>query len=127
MFQRILSGMLGNASQVSVEDLNREYGRLLIDSENIELGFVLIRDVFIFTNKRLILVDKQGLTGKKIEYMSITYKSISRFSIETAGNFDLDAELKIWISGEQKPSVERQFNQSVNVYDVQKVLASYVL
>lgn len=127
MFQRILSGMLGNASQVSVEDLNREYGRLLIDSENIELGFVLIRDVFIFTNKRLILVDKQGLTGKKIEYMSIAYKSISRFSIETAGNFDLDAELKIWISGEQKPSVERQFNQSVNVYDVQKVLASYVL
>lgn len=127
MFQRILSGMLGNASQVSVEDLNREYGRLLIDSENIELGFVLIRDVFIFTNKRLILVDKQGLTGKKIEYMSIAYKSISRFSIETAGNFDLDAELKIWISGEQKPSVERQFNQSVNVYDVQKILASYVL
>jgi len=54
--------------------------------------------LFIFTNKRLILVDKQGITGKKIEYFSVVYKSISRFSIETAGNFDLDAELKIWIS-----------------------------
>ena len=98
-----------------------------MSDEEIELGFRLIRDVFIFTNKRLILIDKQGLTGSKVEYKSITYKSISRFSIETAGTFELDAELKIWVSSEQLPSIKKQFNKSVNVYDVHRVLATYVL
>jgi hypothetical protein len=91
------------------------------------LGFKLLRDTFIFTNKRLILVDIQGITGSKTEYKSITYKSISRFSVETAGTFDLEAELKIWISSEPMPSITKKFNKSVNVYDVQKVLAFHVL
>lgn len=121
------SGLLGNAGEVSQEQLMKDYGKLLIDSETIELGFKLIRDTFIFTNKRLILIDKQGITGSKTEYRSITYKSISRFSVETAGTFDLEAELKIWISSEAEPSIKKQFNKSVNVYDVQKVLAFYVL
>lgn len=123
----LFSALLGNAGAVSQEELRKEYGKLLIEGEEIELGFKLIRDVFVFTNKRLILIDKQGLTGSKVEYKSISYKSISRFSIETAGTFDLDAELKIWVSSEQLPSIKKQFNKSVNVYDVHKVLATYVL
>jgi len=100
-----LSNLLGNAGVATVDELSKEFGNLLTDNETIEIGFKLFRVVFIFTNKRLILVDKQGITGKKIEYLSVVYKSISRFSIETAGNFDLDAELKIWISSEVNPSV----------------------
>ncbi|GGA76982.1 hypothetical protein GCM10008015_16980 [Flavobacterium palustre] len=123
----LFSALLGNAGTVSQEDLLKDYGKLLISGEEIELGFKLIRDVFIFTNKRLILVDKQGLTASKIEYQSISYKSISRFSIETAGTFDLEAELKIWVSSEQHPSIKKQFNKSVNVYDVHNVLATHVL
>ena len=123
----IFSSLLGNAGAVTQEDLLKKYGQLLTDSEEIELGFKLIRDTFIFTNKRLILVDVQGLTGSKTEYKTITYKSITRFSIETAGTFDLEAELKICISSEAQPSIVKQFNKSVNVYDVQKVLAHHVL
>lgn len=123
----LFSAILGNAGAVSQEELKKQYGLLLTDGEEIELGFKLIRDTFIFTSKRLILVDKQGLTGSKTEYKSISYKSISRFSIETAGTFDLDAELKIWVSSELQPSFTKQFNKSVNVYDVQKVLAHHVL
>ena len=121
------SALIGNAGAVSQESLIKEYGKLLIEGESIELGFKLIRDTFIFTSKRLILVEKQGLTGSKIEYKSIIYKSISRFSIETAGTFDLEAELKIWVSSEVNPSIVKQFNKSVNVYDVQNVLAFHVL
>jgi hypothetical protein len=123
----LFSAILGNAGAVSQEELTNKFGQLLTEGEEIELGFKLIRDTFIFTNKRLILVDVQGITGSKIEYKTITYKSISRFSIETAGTFDLDAELKIWISSEVQPSIKKQFNKSVNVYDVQKVLAHHVL
>ncbi|MGD9556013.1 MAG: PH domain-containing protein [Mangrovibacterium sp.] len=123
----LFSSVLGNAGAVGREELMKQYGQLLTEGEEIELGFKLIRDTFIFTTKRLILIDKQGLTGSKTEYKSIVYKSISRFSVETAGTFDLEAELKIWISSEAQPSIIKQFNKSVNVYDVQKVLAHHVL
>ncbi|PSG90431.1 PH domain-containing protein [Aurantibacter aestuarii] len=123
----LFNKLLGNASEVSVEKLNDKYGRLLTDSEDIELGFKLMRDVFMFTNKRLILIDVQGLTGSKIEYKSMPYKSISRFSLETAGTFDLDAELKIWISSENIPSVSKKFNKSIDVYEVHKYLSSKVI
>jgi len=123
----LFSSMLGNAGAVNRDELTKKYNQLLTDGENIELGFKLIRDTFIFTNKRLILVDVQGLTGSKVEYKSVIYKSISRFSVETAGTFDLDAELKIWVSGELLPSIKKQFNKSVNVYEVQKLLADHVL
>jgi len=123
----LFSALLGNAGTVSKEDLTKDFGQLLIQGEEIELGFKLIRDTFIFTSKRLILIEIQGLTGSKTEYKSINYRSISRFSIETAGTFDLDAELKIWISTEAQPSIIKKFNKSVNVYDVQNVLAYHVL
>ncbi len=123
----LLDAVLGNAGVVNSQELTSEYGTLLTEGEIIEVGFKVIRDTFIFTNKRMILVDKQGITGKKTEYKSILYKSISRFSIETAGTFDMDAELKIWISSETIPSIVKTFNKKVNIYDLQKVLANHLL
>lgn len=123
----LFSSILGNAGTVSQEELLEKYNQLLTEGEEIDMGFKLIRDTFIFTNKRLVLINVQGITGSKTEYKSIAYKSISRFSIETAGTFDLEAELKIWVSSETQPSIVKQFNKSVNVYDVQKVLAHHVL
>lgn len=123
----LLNKLMGNASEVSSEKLNEKYGRLLIEDETVELGFKLLRDTFMFTNKRLILIDVQGLTGSKVEYKSLPYKSISRLSLETAGTFDLDAELKIYISSENIPSVSKKFNKSIDVYEVQKYLASKIM
>ena len=123
----LINKILGNASEASSEQLSEKYSRLLIQDEEVELGFKLFRDVFMFNNKILILIDVQGLTGSKIEYKSMPYKSISRFSLETSGTFDLDAELKIWISSENIPSVSKKFNKSIDVYKVQKYLASKVL
>ncbi|MHB9924907.1 PH domain-containing protein [Clostridium botulinum] len=122
----LFNGLMGNASEVNIMEVEKEYSNILAQNERIEKAYKLIRDMFIFTNKRLILVDKQGMTARKIEYHSIPYKAITHFSIETAGNFDLDAELKIWISGTQLP-IEKQFNKSLNIYELQSVLANYVL
>ncbi|MFD1337279.1 PH domain-containing protein [Oceanobacillus iheyensis] len=122
----LFDGFMGNASEVDNGKIEEEFQQVLAESENIERTYKLIRDLFIFTNKRLILVDKQGVTGKKMEIHSIPYKNIVHFSIETAGSFDLDAELKIWISGNSVP-FQKQFNKSLNIYEVQTVLASYVL
>ncbi|PQJ19617.1 PH domain-containing protein [Tenacibaculum sp. SG-28] len=123
----LLNKLIGNASEVSSEKLTEKYGRLLIENEVVELGFKLLRDTFMFTSKRLILIDVQGLTGSKVEYKSLPYKNISRISLETAGTFDLDAELKIWISSENTPSVSKKFNKSIDVYEVQKYLAKKIM
>ena len=122
----LFDSILGNASEVNIAEIQGEYEMILAPNEKIEKAYKLLRDMFIFSDKRLILVDKQGITGKKIEYHSIPYRNITHFSIETAGNFDLDAELKIWISGTQEP-IEKRFNKNLNIYEVQCVLAMYIL
>ncbi|MDI7741537.1 PH domain-containing protein [Lysinibacillus fusiformis] len=119
-----LNGLLGNASKISNDEVSKELGPILANGEEIDIAFRLIRDLIIFTNKRLIMVDKQGLTGKKVEYHSYPYKSISHFSVETAGHFDLDAELKIWISGAQMPAISKQFKKDNSIYDIQKALTA---
>jgi hypothetical protein len=122
----LFDGILGNASQVDLAAVQKEYAQILTSQEKIERAYKLIRDMFIFTDKRLILVDKQGVTGKKTEYHSIPYKSISHYSVETAGHFDLDAELCLYISSSSVP-VKKTFNKNVNIYEVQAVLSQYIL
>ena len=67
----LFSALLGNAGAVSQDELQKQYSQLLCDGEEIELGFKIIRDMFIFTNKRLILVDKQGITGSNTNLFPI--------------------------------------------------------
>jgi len=122
----VLSGMLGHASEVDIEKVESDLGAILGNEEAIDKAYKIVRDLVVFTNRRLILIDKQGLTGKKVEYHSIPYRSISHFSVETCGHFDLDAELKIWVSGIATP-FEKEFRKSDAVYDVQATLATYVL
>lgn len=121
----IFDGMMGNASEISSSEAEKELNELLTDSEKVEHAYKLIRDLIVFTNKRLILIDKQGMTGKKIEYHSVPYGNITHFSIETAGTFDLEAELNIWISGNSAP-LKKTFNKQLNIYKVQRVLSEYV-
>ena len=122
----LLSGLMGNASEVDAGKLQAEFTQVLAAGERVEKAYQLVRDMFVFTDKRLIFVNRQGLTGSKVEYQSIPYRSITRFSIETAGTFDLDAELKIWLTATPAP-VQLQFNKKLSIYTVQSVLASYVL
>lgn len=122
----LLDGMLGNASKVDNASVQEEFAKLLAPGEHVEHAYKLIRDLFVFTDKRLVIADKQGLTGSKVEYHSIPYRNVTHFSVETAGSFDLEAELKIWISSTAAP-ICKTFNKKLNIYEVQAVLASYVL
>lgn len=86
-------GILNNYSEVSGEQLQNEYGMYLMDGETIQVGFKLIRDVLIFTDKRIIFTDKQGATGTKMRIESINLFSVVDVTMETAGfGFD-DSEL----------------------------------
>ena len=74
----LLSGLMGNASQKNVDKVERDLEDILVPGEQVTLAFSLIRDLIVFTEFRLILVDKQGVTGKKTSYKSLPYRSISR-------------------------------------------------
>jgi hypothetical protein len=121
----ILDGLMGNASEADLNAVGKDLEKIVTDGERVEKAFKLIRDLIVFTNKRLILIDKQGMTGKKVEYHSVPYRSITHYSVETAGTFDMDAELKIYISSTAQP-VSKQFRKDSSIYDVQKALATYV-
>jgi hypothetical protein len=122
----LFDNLLGNASEVDVSKLQEEAAAVMAPHERLEKAFKIFRDLYLFTDKRLLLVDKQGMTGSKVEYLSLPYRSITRFSIETAGTFDADSELKIWVSGSPEP-ITKQFGKGSNIVEVQKVLATYVL
>ncbi|SEG51896.1 PH domain-containing protein [Flavobacterium urumqiense] len=122
----LFNAILGNASEVNIENISREFEPILIDGEIIEKAYKLIRDMFIFTNKRLILVEKQ-LVGTKVDYMSIPYSSIKKFSKESAGILDMDAELKIWLNSESTP-ISKQFGKgNNNINEVYKILSQHIL
>jgi Bacterial PH domain len=121
-----LSALSGNAGEIDPIEAALTLQGVLIPHETVEKAYQVGRDLFAFTERRLILVDKQGFSGSKIEYHSIPYRSITHFAIETAGPMDLDAELKIWVAGTLLP-IQREFNKKVNVYAVQSLLATRVL
>ena len=86
-------GLAANYSEASVEELNKEYGMYLMDEETITMGFKLVRDALIFTDKRIIMTDKQGATGTKMSVKSINLFSVVNVQMETSGfGFD-DSEL----------------------------------
>lgn len=121
----ILSGLLGNASQADVEDVERDLVNVLADGEQVDKAFQVVRDMLIFTRSRLLIIDIQGMTGKKKQYHSIPYRAITHYAVETAGHFDLESELKIWVSGSDAP-IQHTFKAGAAIIAVQKALATYV-
>ncbi|WP_230279776.1 PH domain-containing protein [Croceicoccus sp. Ery15] len=93
---------------------------LLVSGEEILIATKGLRDGAVFTNKRIVIVNRQGITGKKIEFASLPLRSITAFSIENSGTFDLDAELKVYGSGWGR--AEMQFTKG---FDIKK-LADYL-
>jgi len=86
-------------SNTDPETLRAQISHVLIDGENLMVAAKGTRDFVVFTNKRIIVVNVQGVTGKKVDISSLSLKGIQAFSIETAGTFDRDAELDMWFSG----------------------------
>ncbi|WP_166425396.1 PH domain-containing protein [Paraglaciecola sp. 20A4] len=120
----LLDAIMGNASEIDVSEVSEELAPIIGATEEIQQVFKVVRDMYVFTNKRLLLIDKQGLTGRKVDYHSIPYRAITQFKIETAGHFDLDAELKIWVSGIDQP-IEKELKKDT-VVGIQQTLATHM-
>lgn len=117
----LLDKILGNASEVDASDVSEELAPILAANEQVHKVYKLIRDLYVFTDKRLLLIDKQGLTGKKVDYHTIPYRAVTQFKVETTGHFDMDAELKIWVSGQAEP-IEKELSSDAAI-GIQRTLA----
>jgi Bacterial PH domain len=106
-------------------DIGSSVAPILINGEDITFAFRTARDHVVFTNKRIITVNVQGMTGRKRDFTSLPYNRIQAFSIETAGTFDLDTELELWFSGLGK--VRLEFKGSVDIRELSRMIGSFVL
>jgi hypothetical protein len=110
---------------VSNDTYSSQISPLLIDGEEIISSYQAIRDGVVFTNKRIIAINVQGMTGKKKDFTSMPYSKIQVFSVETAGTFDLDSELELWFSGAGK--VRFEFTANCNVSEICNFISQHVL
>lgn len=110
-------------------DMSNELLSLLSEHEEAKFCVKTFRDIAVFTDKRVLVVDKQGLTGKKKEYFSIPYKSIITYAIETAGTFDLDSEIKLTFSGGIEIELQFAKNKEMNdlLIKVYHLINDYIL
>lgn len=98
---------------------------LLVPGEEVIAEYTALRDFVVFTTKRLIAVNVQGLTGSKKDFSSLPYSKIQAFSVETAGTFDLDAELELYFSGLGK--VKFEFSGNNDVIEIGKLIGEKIL
>ncbi|MDR0943010.1 MAG: PH domain-containing protein [Ruminococcus sp.] len=98
---------------------------VLIDGEHIIEAYQTIRDGVIFTNKRVIAINVEGLTGKKRDITTLPYKRIQAFSVETSGVIDLDSELQLYYSGLGRVSFE--FSGGSKILEICKCISEHIL
>lgn len=119
------NGVFVKLKQASPQDGFNMVQGLLIQGENVISAYKGIRDYVVFTNKRVISVNVQGVTGKKKDCTSLPYAKITAFSVETAGAFDLDGELDLWFSG--LGHVRFEFSGRCDIVQIGQMIASYAL
>lgn len=119
-----------NASYLKLHPVNNNtyssmLNPMLVTGEQIVSTYQSIRDGVVFTNKRIIAINIQGLTGKKKDFTSLPYSKVQAYSVETAGHFDLDSELELWFSGLGK--IKLEFMANANVSEICRMISEHVL
>lgn len=116
---------LMNLQAIKLEEIRPEVNDLLLDGEKYVAAFKTIRDQVVFTDKRLIAINVQGITGKKVAYMSYPYSKVESFAVETAGMLDIDSELTLKMIG--GAAIQLDFKANVDMKMLSHLIASYVL
>lgn len=117
---------LFSAGDLDVRQAAVEFQRVLLPDEAILAAFRTVRDSILLTELRLLYVNVQGITGAKIDHLSVPWRSVVRFAIETAGSFDLDADMKVWVSGSSAP-IEAKISRKSDPYRIQQIMSERVL
>lgn len=116
---------IANLKAIKLADVRKEIPALLVQGESIVSAFQTVRDQVVFTNKRVFVVNVQGITGKKTSYFSYPYSKVQFFGIETAGVFDIDSELVLAFSDGTR--LQLDFRAGVNIREICALISAYTL
>ncbi|MCD8124000.1 MAG: PH domain-containing protein [Lachnospiraceae bacterium] len=119
------NGSFVKMSKTNPDVVMKQIQPLLLDDENVIGVYKAIRDYCVFTNKRVISVNVQGVTGKKKDFTSMPYSKVAAFSVETSGVLDLDSELEMYFSGLGK--VKFEFSGSSDIIEIGRTIGTYIL
>lgn len=111
--------------KISPGAFNAEIMPILVNGENILASYKALRDGVVFTNKRIITINVQGMTGVKKDITSLPYSKIQIFSTESAGVLDPDSELELWFGGLGK--VKFNFTADTKISDICRLISIYTL
>jgi hypothetical protein len=117
---------LFSAHEIDPSEIQSTYGSIMMPGEQVLTAFKTIRDTVFLTDLRFVLVNVQGITGSKKAVMSIPYRSIVAFSVESAGTFDLDSDLDLYVTG-GIGQVTVKISKKADPQAVLRTLAEYVI
>ncbi|WP_114766813.1 PH domain-containing protein [Vibrio rhodolitus] len=110
---------------IEIAKAREDFHKFLINGEEIVAVFKTVRDQVVFTNKRVIAANVQGLTGSKVDYTSLPYSKVNAFSIETSGTFDLDCEIELYLS--EVGRVRFEIKGAFDIVQFNRIISEYVL
>ncbi len=116
-----------NLKPISTESVRSEVNGLLIEGEKVEMAFQTIRDQLIFTNKRIIAVDVQGITGKRKSFSTMPYSRIQYFAIQTPGFVELIPDAELFVKFNNNFTAKFEFRGSVDIGKIGRMISEYVL
>lgn len=105
-------------------DVPGDAASVLVPGENVIAAYKTARDVAIVTDKRLIMRDAQGITGKKVEVYSLPWKSVDMWSTENAGHFDVNCELELWT---RAGHIKLKLGGGIDIRQIDKVIGTALL
>jgi hypothetical protein len=114
-----------NEEEISLKEVRPEVPTLLVNGENMVMAFQTVRDQVVFTDKRIFVVNVQGITGKKVSYFSYPYSKVQYFGIETAGVLDIDCEIIFAFSNGAR--LQFDFKSKVDIHKISMMVSNYIL
>ena len=116
-----------NLKPIDVSEIRHEVDGLLIDGETVEMAFKTVRDQLLFTNKRIIAIDIQGITGKRKSFSTMPYSKIQYFSIQTPGFIELIPDSELFIMFSNAFTAKFEFKGNVDIGKIGRMISECVL
>ena len=116
-----------NLKPINVNEVREEVNGLILEDEQILSAFKTIRDQLVFTNKRIIAIDVQGLTGSRKSYASMPYSKVQFFSIQTPGFIELVPDSELFLMFTNGFTAKFEFKGNVDIGEIGRMISEYVL
>ena len=121
------SGGTFNLKPIPVNMVRDEVYGMLIDGEVCMMAFQTVRDQLVFTNKRIISIDVQGITGKRKSYASMPYSKIQYFAVQTPGFAEIIPDSELFLMFSNGMTATFDFKGNTDIGSIRRMIAEYVL